>query len=412
MPVPARVGGFGLREETAEFHAPPNDEETEMRRTPEALVFVSLIPLCAGAAMGVPSFTPLPFEPGEDFSLVTSVSDDGRFIGGHTSGPTATGFTPIIWDGLARNTLSLPTGFEAGGAYINAISGDGGSAVAIGLGPDGFRGIRWDSAGMPHVLSTAPGTFSSFNAINFDGSVAGGFVNQTFFGPVSDALVWTSSGGEQNIGNIPGFIGEASITGVSNDGSLFVGFATQNHQVPVTWTQSGGFEVLPGVPMAPPGPHIGMAIDVSADGSTIVGALEINGRNVPTFWDSTRSPTLINLIPGYQVGEAVAATNDGSIVVGHWRETPTSDELGSLAFIWDADNGARPLGDVLVSEFGLDLQGWTLNVVNDITPDGLTMVGSGLNPMGELQAFRVVIPAPGALGALAISGLLLARRRR
>lgn len=366
----------------------------------------------ACAVQAVPSFTPLPFEPGEDFSLVTSVSDDGRFIGGHTSGPTATGFTPIIWDGLTRNPLALPPGFQDGGAYVNAISGDGQSAVAIGLGPDGFRGIRWDSAGVPHVLSTISGTFSSFNAINFDGSAAGGFVNQTFFGPVSDGLVWTSVGGEQNIGNIPGFQGEASITGVTNDGSHFVGFATQNQRVPITWTPSDGFEVLPGVPMAPPGPHIGMAIDVSADGSTVVGTLEIDGRNRPTFWDSARSPTLIDLFPGYQVGEAVAATNDGSVIVGHWRETPTSDELESLAFIWDASNGARPLQDVLVSEFGLDLQGWTLNVVNDITPDGLTMVGSGLNPMGELQAFRVVIPAPGVLGVMALSGVMLVRRRR
>lgn len=375
------------------------------------IAVVSVCPLFASGALGVPSFTPLPFLPGEDHSLVTSVSDDGRFIGGHTSGPTATGFTPIIWDGLTRNPLTLPSGFEDGGAYINAISGDGRSAVAIGLGPDGFQGVRWDNTGTPHVLSTVPGTFSSYNAINFDGSVAGGVVNQSLFHRTSDALLWTSAGGERNLGNIPGFQGEASITGVSNDGSVVVGFATDSARRPVTWTSAGGFEVLPGLPTAPPSGTIGVAVEVSADGSTIVGAIEADGAMRPAFWNAARQVTTLDLFPGYQVGEAVAASNNG-VVVGNWRETEFSTELESLAFIWNESAGARPLQDVLVSDFGLDLSGWTLRVVTDITPDGTVLVGSGINPRGELQAFRVVIPAPGVLGLMAMSGVLLARRRR
>jgi len=367
-----------------------------------AAALVASAGACVSAATG---FQPLGFLGDGQFSQATSVSDDGRYVGGHSEGLSA-GFTPVIWDGTDANLLTLPAGFESGGAFINAISGDGQSAVAIGLNPGGFQGIRWDSSGTPHTLPTNPGTFSSFNAINFDGTVAAGFTNQDFFAG-SDAVIWTQANGLQNLGVMPG-ANETSFTGVSNDGSRLVGFARAFDVMPITWDETNGFQTLGTVPG---GTGAGIAVDISADGSVVVGTLHVNGTDVPAYWNAMGEASTLPLLPGYQVGESLAASNNG-VIVGNWRIDAFSDELNSLAFIWDADNGIRVLQDVLTMDYGIDLMGWQLNSVADITPDGLTMVGVGLNPQGQLEAFRVTIPSPGSIGLFAIAGALGARRRR
>jgi len=353
--------------------------------------------LAASSVMaGPPSFQPLGDLPGSGyFSQATSVSDDGRYVGGHSEG-MLDGFTPIIWDGLSPQILSMPSGFNSG-AYINDISGDGQSAVAIAPGSDGFRGIHWDASGTPTVLNSPPSTFSALIGIDYDGDTAGGFVNQSFF-PKDELLI------EANVR------AASAVIGVTNDGSTFVGYGNDGQRVPVMWDQANGFQVLSSVPS---GTGAGTATNIAVNGGTIVGSLGTNSSpQNPAYWDPAGIAHLINLNPGYTVGQAAATTADGSIIVGNWREDDFSDELGSLAFIWDEVNGARPLQDVLTNEFGIALGDWTLNTVTDITPDGRTLVGTGLNPDGNLEAYKVTIPAPGSLAVLALAGFAPRRRRR
>jgi hypothetical protein len=47
----------------------------------------------------------------------------------------------------------------------------------------------------------------------------------------------------------------------------------------------------------------------------------------------------------------------------------------------------RSLQQVLTNDYGLDLTGWSLNVANAISADGLTIVGSGTNPNGLTEAW-------------------------
>ncbi len=371
----------------------------------QTLVAASGLGLVAGAGLAAPAFIPLGHLTGGDFSQATSVSDDGRFVGGN--GVDASGnLVPVIWDGTTPTVLAVPAGFD--GAYLNAISGDGQHAVALGLGPGGFQGIRWDATGTPTVLPTNPMSFSSFNAINYDGTVAGGFVNQSFMGG-SDAVIWTAANGLQNIGVMPGG-NEASFTDVTNDGSRFVGYGHDPVRRPIAWDAGNGFQIL----VSAAGSNgAGIAIDIAADGSAIAGALEFDNIPRPVFWDSTGTANVLGLWSGYAAGEAIGVANGASIVVGNWREDEFADELRSLAFIWDAEHGSRPLQDVLLLDYGIQLDGWTLNTVSHITPDGLTIVGAGLNPMGELEAFKVVIPSPAGFAAFTLAGLgALARRRR
>ena len=98
---------------------------------------------------------------------------------------------------------------------------------------------------------------------------------------------------------------------------------------------------------------------------------------------------------------------DGSIVVGY-----SESALGYEAFVWDTDNGMRNLKDVLEGDYGLDLTGWTLREAWDISADGLTIVGYGINPDGNTEAWAATIPEPATVLLLSLGGLALLRKRK
>ena len=64
---------------------------------------------------------------------------------------------------------------------------------------------------------------------------------------------------------------------------------------------------------------------------------------------------------------------------------------GIEAFIWDQANGMRELDEVLTA-LGLDLTDWTLAEARGISSDGLTIVGFGINPDGDTEAWMATIP--------------------
>ncbi|MCP5059800.1 MAG: PEP-CTERM sorting domain-containing protein [bacterium] len=63
----------------------------------------------------------------------------------------------------------------------------------------------------------------------------------------------------------------------------------------------------------------------------------------------------------------------------------------------------RSLREVLVSDFGLDLAGWSLTIARDVTADGRVVTGWGTNPNGNQEAWIAVIPEPSMLMLLALS---------
>jgi uncharacterized membrane protein len=99
---------------------------------------------------------------------------------------------------------------------------------------------------------------------------------------------------------------------------------------------------------------------------------------------------------------AIDVTADGSTVVG-WSVS----DLGEEAFYWQSISGMRPLSDVLINDYGLDLNGWTLNHASAISPDGAVIVGNGTNPAGIREAWIAVIPEPGTfvLAAIGAAGI-------
>src|SRR5262249_9420946 len=67
------------------------------------------------------------------------------------------------------------------------------------------------------------------------------------------------------------------------------------------------------------------------------------------------------------------------------------------AFIWDAQHGLRDL-NVVLPEMGLNLGNWLLNEARGISANGRVIVGTGTNPSGNTEAWRVdlgPLPCPG-----------------
>jgi uncharacterized membrane protein len=120
--------------------------------------------------------------------------------------------------------------------------------------------------------------------------------------------------------------------------------------------------------------------------------------------------TALGVLPGTTSGRAEAVSDDGSLVFGTTGVATTNGP----AFVWDAAHGMRNLEAVLTNDYGLNLAGWRISAVYDLSADNLTLVGNGVNPNGNFEGFVIALPEPAALGALSMlaASVLLRRRRR
>jgi len=191
------------------------------------------------------------------------------------------------------------------------------------------------------------------------------------------------------LGFLPGgAIRGSGATDVSADGSVVVGLGDSASGIEAfRWTVNGG---MVGLGDLPGGLFRSVAQAVSADGSVVVGYGSSSSGNSEAFrWTSNdRIVGLGDLPGGIFYSEATGTSADGSVVVGN-----SVSSSGGEAFIWKQDEGMRSLRDVLVTDYALGsvLNGWRL-VASDISPDGATIVGSGINPLGQAEAWIARIP--------------------
>ena len=129
---------------------------------------------------------------------------------------------------------------------------------------------------------------------------------------------------------------------------------------------------------------------VSADGLVVVGQGNSALGDEAFRWTSMVGLVSLGDLPGGAFCSiARSVSGDGSVVVGQGNSAS-----GTEAFLWDGVNGIQSLQDVLVSQLGLDLTGWTLLDALGVSSDGTTIVGVGVNPDGFTEAYIAVIPGP------------------
>jgi len=261
-------------------------------------------------------------------------------------------------------------------------------------------------------------------------------------GETSHAFRWTASLGMVNLGDLPGAVDQSIAWDCNADGSVIVGIADYKDSniqegKAFKWTQGTGMVDIGGLPISPlrtdatvvsangsviagcsgtqlvsyesclwvgNTPAVGMGIPYLAnaytcsfcmtpDGSVIAGVAAVGDDAYEVFrWtQATGMVTLGDLPGGAYYGAAFGISADGTVIVGcgnFYNYSATGNIIGD-AIIWDSVHGLRKLQDVLVQQYHLDLRGWTLTSANSISADGLTIVGSGLNPFGEDEAWIV-----------------------
>jgi uncharacterized membrane protein len=367
---------------------------------------VAPLVLCAAAALAsilisprawsaTPSFQGLGHLPGGDLSIAYALSDNGSVVIGASDSETGGNYIRWTSDGGMQVLPGLPR------VGISDVSGDGSTIVGNSVGPDSAKAFRWTSGGGFELIGDFPGAPFRSEAwgISADGSTIVGYkVSKSF-----EAFRWTETGGMQGLGYLSGGQLYSAANDVSRDGAIIVGTSGEAFR----WTNEDGMQ---GLGYLSQSHSISDAVGISADGSTIVGHSGIVNDSTEAYeaflWTRAGGMQGLGFLPGGDSASsnALHVSGDGSIVLGL---SSSNAPLGREPFIWDSANGMRSLQQVLVNDYGLDLTGWTLSVPRGISADGRTIVGDGINPLGQGEAWIATIPEPSSLALVGLGGIFL-----
>jgi len=364
----------------------------------------AVISLCGVSLAGAQSFDLVGIAPGGEFSIVSSLSTNGTAVGWSNRTANPAFATPFSW---TRAGGRVDFGPETGMPLVASawgVSGDGttlvGSAYAT---PGQGRAYRFQG----------PGTFQDIGVFGFydsslatatssDGSVVVGYGSRDG-GVAAQAFRWTSSGGIQPLGFArPGHWYSEAVD-ISSDGSTIVGRSDNGSGAGdgFMWTASQGMQALTPLPGSQFGSN---AIAVNADGRVIVGYSGELQSEVTRWMDG--QPFALPSSPGTQFNPD-DINDDGSVIVGSLNSGGTNPS----AAIWTPDRGTESLASFLLHHGVSVPEGISLSYCHAVSGDGLTFGGRG-RYANQGFGFVATIPSPSALAGLGIGYALLARRRR
>jgi probable HAF family extracellular repeat protein len=371
------------------------------------------------------SFTPLGDLPGGDFeSRAFGVSADGSVVVGESPSTSVVPGLSTVASEAFRWTNGgglVGLGDLPGGSfrsYAIGVSADGSVVVGASTGASNGEAFRWTSGGGMVGLGDLPGGIfiSAARGVSADGTVV---VGQGYSASGIEAFRWTSGGGMVGLGDLPGGIFYSIAWGVSADGSVVVGrgtspsvglgLPTSGASEAFRWTSGGG---MVGLGDLPGGGFFSSAFGVSADGSVVVGQGYSASGYEAFRWTSGEGLVGLGDLPGGGFdSEARGVSADGSVVVGQGYSAS-----GYEAFRWTSGGGMVSLRDLLVNRGVTNLTDWMLTEAQGVSADGRTIVGYGINPDGNTEAWIATVPEPAtitlAATGLACACLIAARRRR
>ena len=337
-------------------------------------------------------------------------------------------------------------GFGYPTAYITGISADRTIIVGQMIGLPLTDGFRWTAAG---GLERIGGTGAY--GISRDGRTIVGSVRDQNLREI--AAIWQGGTTWRQLGGVPGGRPDpikgilSTANSVSADGSVIVGLAYDENlrAVGFRWTEATGM-----VNLGPSGKGDQQtALAVSANGSVIVGR-DKDSRNLVTpggFRGYVHYDGELHLLHAFGwAGAALRTNHDGSIIVGEgppinasaahggtmyrytawdgrfydlgavWPGIPLNNveeyqsrpyglsddgsivagETGGVnttyAMIWTEESGAVYLHEYLTSKGVTAHQGWYLQAVYYVSPDGKVLAGYGTNPRNVPESWIVTLP--------------------
>lgn len=288
--------------------------------------------------------------------------------------------------GAAGELLDIGTENGLLVSRFTGVSADG--TVVVGWGTDTsttgpYFGIRWTN-GTVTRFTDPDGGDALAEGVSANGSVVvGGIV-----APVSEeapdrAFRWTAATGMEVLADAEDpYPSWASSTNA--DGSVVVGWREELDEEEAVverafrWTQANGMESLETLD----GWTDAAAEDVSADGSVVVGGLSDpeNADSAFRWTEATGMVSLGTLSDDETYSWATATSADGSVVVGRSGEfDAATEDVVERAFRWTEGSGMISLGT---------LAGFAESRANDVSGDGLVVVGSAAGGESPGRAFR------------------------
>ena len=349
----------------------------------KSLLLASLSVLVVPSVFAQAEFIPIDFGTGGVLqSYARGVDSTGSVVVGQAY--TATTTFAFRW---TASTGMVDLGVLPGGtssADAIGVSGDGSWVCGSSNSPLGSEeAFLWSSTAGMQGLGILPTYVTSFAwDTTADGSTVVGDCYQLFG---SSAFRWTSATGIVALPSLSGG-GNNTARAISADGSTIVGATIGSSWVRAwSWTAGSGLVQLGALP----GDNVSLAAAVTPDGSTIVGNSEDPfGFGQPVRWLSPGNPQSLGTYPGAFGTYAKGVSDDGLRVVG-WASTNS----GSIAFLWTNTGGLVDLPTYLIGNGATGVSGWTNLRAMDISGDGNVIVGSGVNPTGQLQGWIAVLDA-------------------
>ncbi|MEZ4352245.1 MAG: hypothetical protein R3F16_01105 [Myxococcota bacterium] len=288
----------------------------------------------------------------------------------------------------AQGNFGLVPALDAPGCHdwqIGGLSADGQTLLVTqqcGLLDPPVFGLRgqihqsFREGATPVTLASS--TDHWWNALSDAGDVAVGARNEDYDAPEyapAQAVVWRTSEGIAELGALPGAdptLSPSAAYGISPDGGTIVGGARNacGIEVPFVWTAATGMQTIPAgslpVPEfdendVPACVRPGRAYDVSRDGAVVVGS----SYQEAFVWDAEQGMRLLGDGPGSsrRTYEATHVSEDGTVVAGHGLIDGIPQP-----FVWTEATGVQPLA----SPGGPDLSAtWP----KGMSADGRVIVG-------------------------------------
>jgi uncharacterized membrane protein len=368
-----------------------------------AIVAAACLAAAPALADPQPGFIGLPVPPApfESFRAYGASADASIVLG---RGRTTSGLSaPMIWSAASGyQALAAPQGSQYTSA--NAISPSG-----VIVGGWSNRAFTWTATTGMQFLADQPGAVDIADArrISSDNSTITGRTTPATGG--SEATQWTSSGSPLGLGTLtPAAPSRQSYAlDATPDAHTVVGWSgnSAGNYEAMRWTAETGMVALGDLPG---GAFSSIASGVSSNGAIVVGS-GLSAQGYEGFrWSAETGMIGLGDLPGgsfYSYAYAVSA--NGQTIVGQ-----ATSERGALAAYWPLNGPAHDLQADLES-FGVSAVNlWSLQDAYVVTPDGNTIVGNGVDPLGYSRAWVATIPSPGAATLVPITYFAIRRGRR
>jgi len=313
--------------------------------------------------------------PGGTSSIAMDVSADGNVVVGKMT--DASGHDHAFRWTQENNMVDLGTLPGGINTIANAVSANGSVVVGQAKFASGNSGhaFRWtQTTGMVALGALPGGNNSAAYGVSADGTVVVGVATVAIgTSSYNHAFRWTQAGGMQDLGTLGGSTSVANA--VNTDGTVVVGQAdlssgSRSHAF--RWTAAGMVDLI-GTPCV--GTLCGLtssAYGVSTDGTMVVGMATDNIQLTPDYhaFSWTQATGLVDLGTLGGTDSIAYSVSDGNFVVG--QSKPSSG--GFEAMYWTQATGMQTINQWLAAN-AVDSSAFSFSDASAVSANGTAVVG-------------------------------------